>query len=65
MRRIAGVLMVLAPPTVLAYTADELAAKNVAAKGGLDKLNAIPACSSSTSRIGSNRSKSQSLRRWM
>jgi hypothetical protein len=33
--------MVLAAPTVLAYTADELAAKNVAAKGGLDKLNAI------------------------
>ena len=41
MRRIAAVLMVLAAPTVLAYTADELAAKNVAAKGGLDKLNAI------------------------
>jgi hypothetical protein len=41
MRRIAAVLMVLAAPTVLAYTADELAARNVAAKGGLDKLNAI------------------------
>jgi hypothetical protein len=41
MRRIAAVLMVLAAPTVFAYTADELAAKNVAAKGGLEKLNAI------------------------
>jgi hypothetical protein len=41
MRRIAAVLMVLAAPTVLAYTADELAARNVAAKGGLEKLNAI------------------------
>jgi hypothetical protein len=41
MRRIAAVLMVLAAPTVLAYTADELAARNIAAKGGLDKLNAI------------------------
>jgi hypothetical protein len=41
MRRIAAVLMVLAAPTVLAYTADELAAKNVAAKGGLEKINAI------------------------
>jgi hypothetical protein len=41
MRRIAAVLMVLAAPAVLAYTADELAAKNVAAKGGLDKLSAI------------------------
>ena len=41
MRRIAAVLMVLAAPAVLAYTADELATRNVAAKGGLDKLNAI------------------------
>jgi hypothetical protein len=41
MRRIAAVLMVLAAPTVLAYTADELAARNVTAKGGLEKLNAI------------------------
>jgi len=41
MRRIAAVLMVLAAPAVLAYTADELAAKNVAAKGGVEKLNAI------------------------
>lgn len=41
MRRIAAVLMVLTAPTVLAYTADELADRNVAAKGGLEKLNAI------------------------
>jgi outer membrane lipoprotein-sorting protein len=41
MRRIAAVLMVLAAPTVLAYTADELAARNIAARGGLDRLNAI------------------------
>jgi uncharacterized membrane protein len=41
MRRVAAVLMVLIAPNVLAYTADELAAKNVEAKGGLDKLNAI------------------------
>ncbi len=41
MRQIAAVLMVLAAPAVLAYTADELAARNVAAKGGLEKLNAI------------------------
>jgi hypothetical protein len=41
MRRIAAVLMVLTAPAVLAYTADELAARNVAAKGGLDKLSAI------------------------
>jgi hypothetical protein len=42
MRRITAILlMVLAAPTVLAYTADELAARNVAAKGGLEKLHAI------------------------
>lgn len=41
MRRIAAVLMVLAAPGALAYTADELAAKNVEAKGGVEKLNAI------------------------
>ena len=41
MRRVAAVLMVLIAPNVLADTADDLAAKNVEAKGGLDKLNAI------------------------
>lgn len=41
MRRVVAVLMVLTAPNVLAYTADELAAKNVEAKGGLDKINAI------------------------
>ena len=41
MRRVVAVLMVLTAPNVLAYTADELAAKNVEAKGGVDKINAI------------------------
>jgi outer membrane lipoprotein-sorting protein len=41
MRRIAAILMVLAAPTAFAYSADELAAKNIDAKGGLEKLNAI------------------------
>jgi hypothetical protein len=41
MRALLVVLMVLTAPNVLAYTADELAAKNVEAKGGLGKLNAI------------------------
>jgi len=33
--------MALASSSALAYTAEELAAKNVAAKGGLEKVNAI------------------------
>ena len=41
MQSISAVLMLLAAPAVFGYTADELAAKNVAAKGGIDKLNAI------------------------
>jgi outer membrane lipoprotein-sorting protein len=41
MYRIAAALMILAAPGAFAYTAAELAAKNVAAKGGIDKLNAI------------------------
>ena len=42
MHRLAAVLMMLAAtPVALAYTADELAARNVEAKGGTDKLNAI------------------------
>jgi len=41
MRLLAAALMVLAASNALAYTAEELAAKNIEAKGGLDKLNAI------------------------
>ncbi len=41
MHRIAAALMIMAAPGAFAYTAAELAAKNVAAKGGIDKLNAI------------------------
>ena len=41
MRQIAAVLLLLAAANVFAYTADELAAKNVAAKGGSERLNAI------------------------
>jgi hypothetical protein len=41
MRLVVAALLVLIAPNVLAYTADELAAKNVEAKGGIDKLNAI------------------------
>jgi len=41
MRLIAAAVMVLATPCVFAYTAEELAAKNVEAHGGLDKVNAI------------------------
>jgi hypothetical protein len=33
--------MVLAAPPALGYTAEELAAKNIEAKGGIDKLHAI------------------------
>ena len=41
MLRLAAVLMVLAAPTALAYTAAELAAKNVEARGGSDNLKAL------------------------
>jgi hypothetical protein len=41
MHRVALVVMALWACNALAYTADELAAKNVAAKGGLEKLKAI------------------------
>jgi len=41
MRQIAAVLSLLAAFNVFAYTADELAAKNVEAKGGSERLNAI------------------------
>lgn len=41
MRSLAIVVMALISPCVLAYTADELAARNVEARGGLDKLSAI------------------------
>jgi hypothetical protein len=41
MRLVVAALLVLTAPNVFAYTADELAAKNVEAKGGIDKLNAI------------------------
>jgi outer membrane lipoprotein-sorting protein len=41
MHRIAALLMLLIASDALAYTADELAAKNVAAKGGSEALNAI------------------------
>jgi hypothetical protein len=36
-----AILMAISAPAALAYTADELAVKNVEAKGGIDKLNAI------------------------
>jgi outer membrane lipoprotein-sorting protein len=41
MHRIAAALLLLAAPGAFAYTAAELAAKNVEAKGGIDKLNAV------------------------
>ena len=41
MRHLAAFLMLLAASGANAYTADELAAKNTAAKGGLDKLSAL------------------------
>ncbi|MGB6603073.1 MAG: hypothetical protein WA747_11670 [Steroidobacteraceae bacterium] len=40
-RRLAAILMVLAAPAAFGYTAAELAAKNIEARGGADKLNAI------------------------
>ena len=41
MHRIAAALLIMAAPAAFAYTATELAAKNIAAKGGIDKVNAI------------------------
>ena len=41
MGHLAALVMMLAASAALAFTADELAAKNTAAKGGLDNLNAI------------------------
>jgi hypothetical protein len=41
MRRLAAMVMILAAPAAFSYTAAELAAKNVEAKGGMDKLKAI------------------------
>jgi outer membrane lipoprotein-sorting protein len=41
MRRLATILMFLAAPAAFGYTAAELAAKNVEARGGAAKLNAI------------------------
>jgi hypothetical protein len=41
MRRWAAILMVVAAPVAFGYTAAELAAKNVEARGGAERLNAI------------------------
>jgi hypothetical protein len=41
MYRIVAALMIMAAPGAFAYTAAELAAKNVSAKGGLEQLKAI------------------------
>src|SRR6267378_8177485 len=41
MHPVAAILMVLAAPVALGHTAEELAAKNVEARGGTDKLHAI------------------------
>jgi outer membrane lipoprotein-sorting protein len=41
MRLFAAVMLLSAASSAFAYTADELAAKNVAAKGGAEKLNAL------------------------
>ncbi len=41
MHRIAAALMIMAAPGAFAYTAAELAARNIAAKGGAEKVNAI------------------------
>ncbi len=41
MQTIVALLMVLAAPMALGYSAEELAAKNIEAKGGIDKLHAI------------------------
>jgi len=41
MQSITAVLMLLAAPAAFGYTAEELVAKNIEAKGGIDKLQAI------------------------
>jgi hypothetical protein len=41
MKRLAALLALIAAPAALAYNADELVAKNIEAKGGLDKLHAL------------------------
>ena len=41
MLRTIAALLALATPTAFAYTAAELATKNVEAKGGIDKIDAI------------------------
>ena len=41
MHRIAAVLLIMAAPGAFAFTAAELADKNVAAKGGIEQLNAL------------------------
>ena len=41
MQAMSVVLMLLAAPVALGYTADELVAKNIEAKGGIEKLRAI------------------------
>jgi outer membrane lipoprotein-sorting protein len=43
MKHVAAFLLIVAAPAAFAYTADELAARNVEAKGGVDKLHAIKA----------------------
>src|SRR6201995_3753194 len=43
MHRLAALLLCLITPSSFAITADELAVKNVEAKGGLDKLHALQA----------------------
>jgi outer membrane lipoprotein-sorting protein len=41
MKKLAVLLVVAAAPAAFAYTADELAVKNIEAKGGIDKLHAL------------------------
>ncbi len=41
MRRFSALLTILLAPAAFAYTADELAARNVEAKGGIDPIHAI------------------------
>src|SRR6202140_1434910 len=41
MQSISAVLMLLAAPVALGYSAEELVAKNIMAKGGIEKLHAI------------------------
>ena len=41
MHPVTAILMVLAAPVALGSSAEELAAKNVEARGGIDKVHAI------------------------